>query len=137
MSYINISNHFIICAAFFISVTIFWGSQRIPLKLYWDLEARNNPSFSIFRSLSKIQHKFMYIDTLRLSTLIIYYSKIIFYVTSLIIYAPKRFQFVITLSKSHHRRGGKFWNQLCNITVMPNKSVHPISLQQIKTLYWS
>ena len=35
------------------------------------------------------------------------------------------------------RRGGRFWNQLCNITENPNNSVHPISLQQIKTVYWS
>ena len=30
VSYIKISHNFWICAVFFISVTIFWGSQRIP-----------------------------------------------------------------------------------------------------------
>ena len=39
---------------------------------------------------------FMYINTLRLTTLIIYSSETLFYVTSLIIYAPK------TLSNFHH-----------------------------------
>ena len=42
---------------------------------------------------------------------------------------PKHFKFFITLSTSR--------NQLCNITANPNKNVHPISLQQIQTLYWS
>ena len=45
--------------------------------------------FDICWSLGKIQHMIMYINILRLSTLIIYFSKTFFNVTSLIIYAPK------------------------------------------------
>ena len=35
------------------------------------------------------------------------------------------------------RRGGIFWNKLCNIMVNPNKSVQPIDIQQIHTVYIS
>ena len=65
--------------------------------MYLDLEGKNHPSFAIVLSLGYIQNMFMYINTLRLSTLIIYSSKTLFKnVTSLIIYANK------TLPIYHH-----------------------------------
>ena len=73
-SYINSSHNFWICAVFLISVATLWGSQRIPWSLYWDLEAKNHLSSAICCSVGKIQHMFMYINTLRLSTFIIYSS---------------------------------------------------------------
>ena len=33
--------------------------------------------------------------------------------------------------------GCLFWIQLCNTILKPNKSVRPIILQQIQTVYWS
>ena len=91
VSYINISHNVWICALFFISITILWGSQNLPQSLHLDLEAKKHPSFAIFRSLCKIQHMFIYTNTLRLSTLIIYSSKFYIYVTSLIIHDPMTF----------------------------------------------
>ena len=80
----------------------------------------------------------MYTNTLRLTTLIIYSSKKLSICnfnhhlwsqnTSNF---SSRFQQVIT------RRGGRFWNKLCNLTEKTNESVNPIALRKIKTVYRS
>ena len=86
------------------------------------------PPFIFFLS---VQHIFMYINTLRLTTLIIYSSKTL----SICNFAHHLFsQNTYNLSSRCQqfstRRGGRFRNQLCNITAKPNKSVYPISLKK-------
>ena len=80
----------------------------------------------------------MYIYTLRVFTLSIYYSKTLF-LCNFTHYLC--FQNTSNLSSRCQqlikRRGGWFRNQWCNITEKPDNSVHPITLQQIQTVYYS
>ena len=81
---------------------IFHSSHNIlrlskdTIKFVLIYKSKKHPSFDICRLLGKIQHMFMYINTLMLYTIIIYSSKKLSYVISLIIYSPK------TLPIFHH-----------------------------------
>ena len=81
---------------------------------------------------------FMYINTLRLSTLIIYSSKTIFLCNfTHHLFSQNTSNFSSRCQQFSTRRGGRFLNQLCNITAKPNKNVHPIALSQIYIVYWN
>ena len=82
-------------------------------------------------------HIFMYINTLRLSTLVIYsYKKNLCNVTHHL-WSQNTSNLSSHCLQVSTSRGGQFLNQLCNITVIPNKSLYPIDIQQIQTVYWS
>ena len=53
VSSINFSHKFQIRAIFVFSVTIFWGSQRIPYPLYLYFGPQNQPSFDMYWSSGK------------------------------------------------------------------------------------
>ena len=80
----------------------------------------------------------MYINTFRLSTLIIYYSKTLFYVTSFIIYAPK------TLPNFHHcvnnSAQGEEANFEINCVILRQSQIRactPFPYNKKQTVYWS
>ena len=79
----------------------------------------------------------MYINTLGLSILIIYWFKILFKMkhhSSFILQETSKLS--SRCQQVSTRRGGQFWNQLSNIMAKSNKSVQTISLQQIQIVYW-
>ena len=111
--------------------------SKDSIKSYWDIKAKNHPSFDICRSLGKIQYMFMYINNLRLTMLIIYSSNLFLNVTSLNIFSQNTSNFSSHCQQVSTRSGGLFWNILCNITAKTNTSVQHIALQKIQTAYWS
>ena len=85
-----------------------------------------------------IQHMFMYINNLRLSKLIIYYSKTIILCNFTHNLCSQNTSNLSSRCKQvSKRRGIRFWNQLCNITAKKNNIVHTIPPRQIQTVYWS
>ena len=81
---------------------------------------------------------FIYISTLRLNTLIIYSSKTLSICNFTHHLCPQNTSSLSSRCQQvSTRRGDQFLNQWCNLTAKPNKSVHPIYLQQIQTVYWS
>ena len=81
---------------------------------------------------------FIYINTLWLTTLIIYSSKTLSICNfTHHLCSQNTSNFSSYCQQVSTRREGKFWNQLCNIMAKPNNSVHPISLKKKQTVYWS
>ena len=106
--------------------------------MYWYIEAKNHPSFAICRSLGNIQHMYMYINKFRF----IYNHRLFFQKNKLCNFThklcPQKTSDLLSRCQQVSTRIERlFWNQLCNTVANPNKSVHPISLQQIHTVHWS
>ena len=75
----------------------------------------------------------MYINTLRLTKIIIYSSKTLSICNSLIIYASKKLSIcnhVVNKSAQGKEAYYEINMLICNLMANPNKSVHPIALQK-------
>ena len=79
----------------------------------------------------------MFINTLWLSTLIIYSYKILFYVTSLIIYPKKLPICHHVVNKSVQGEEADFEINCVILWQIQIRVCTPIAIQQIQTVYWS